>query len=58
MGGEFSLSDESVATCSDLSEILRSWADAIDDWENKPISEVAIVKDKIVITLKDGVFGV
>jgi len=58
MGGEFSIDNENLATANNLSAMLRAWADEIDDWENKPLSEVAIVKGKIVITLKDGVFGI
>ena len=57
MGGEFTLSDEILSNANDLSAMFRAWADEVDDWDNKPLSEVEIVKGKIVVTLKDGVFN-
>ena len=58
MGGEFTLNGENLGSAADLAAMFRSWADEVDDWDNKPLSEVEIVKGKIVITLKDGVFGI
>jgi len=57
MGGTFGLPKHGIKTVGDLRILLRSWAQEVDDWgdDDTPISEVAIVKDRVSVTLAAGI---
>lgn len=56
MGGEFSITDMLEST-PELADLFQSWADEVKGWGDEELSEVEIVKGRIVVTLKDGKTG-
>ncbi len=55
MGGEFTLPNDMGREAEDLAELFESWADEVKSWGAGDLSEVEIVKGKIVVTLCEGI---
>jgi len=55
MGGEFKLDHPGKWTALILAEEFRNWAKEVDSWDDEEIAEVAIVKGRICVTLKEGI---
>ena len=55
MGGEFRLKD--VRTVGDLRRGLQSWIDELGGWggDDTELSECEIMRDRLIVTLKDGI---
>jgi len=54
MGGDFSFFNK-IETAPQLVAELQKWVDEVKGWGDAKIGEVAIVKDKIQVTLKEGI---
>lgn len=55
MGGEFRLKE--IRTVGDLRRGLQAWLDELGGWggDDAELSECEIMRDRLIVTLKDGI---